>query len=192
MGAHLRKLIRRTARVAIVVIACTVGTLGPLPTAARAEVVTFSGGCLLDLSLFYQSPVGRLPGQVSMGVSGSGTCVINATPTTISLSGSLGTSPLTGGWGCLAGVATGTATVSVPLPGWPGPLVQLVAVNTGGVITLVATVIVLPIPLTFEGVGTLVPDVLQNPLQEVSCVLGTSQGSGSWIGPFVFQDPTFK
>ncbi len=172
----MRKLIRRLSGVVAGIAIASVLA----PATSHAEEAVFSGGCLLTLGVSFSPFVGRVPGQGSLAFSGSGPCVVNGELATATFQGTLQADPGVG-FGCASGLARGEGRFSLPLPDFPDPVVQVAAVNSGGVVTLVAYALT----VRYEGVAEFVPDSAF----EVSCAASTSVSSATWTGPLLFQDP---
>lgn len=172
--------VRNRLAVAALCAATAVGALTTRPAGAEA---TWAGACVVDVAVSYAVPVSSVPAPNGMRLSGTGTCVVNGVVTALSLGGVLATTPVTGGYGCGGGVATGSGAVNVTMPGFPAPTVQLFLVEAGGVVSL-AVVSVTPHVLRFEGVA----DLARDEAASVQCLLG-GMSQTTWKGTFAFQDP---
>jgi hypothetical protein len=164
-------------RAAILVTGIFLATLAT-GAPAGAEGV-FAGACTLDVDVTYSEELELLPGPRTLQLDGVGTCVVNGAVAPLVLQGVAATTPLTGGYACGGGVATGTGVVDIALPGFPDPVVQLAIVDTGGVVTMT----VLALYLTFDGVAELV----REPSDTLTC--GGSWATTTWTGAMAFQDP---
>jgi hypothetical protein len=170
----------RSLKNVIAVVAAAAGAVGSLPAPAAADVAVFSGACTVTLEVRFAAVVTATPGATSLSASGGGTCVVNGQFAQLVLRGTLATTPLTGGYSCAGGVATGTGVVEIDTPGFSSPVVQLTAVEAGGVIELVVLAPVLP----FDGLASLVRDHNESP----SCAT-TGYIRTTWTGAMAFQDP---
>ena len=147
-----------------------------LPAAgpARAEALII-GACWLTVSTGTQT---LLPpaSPVTVNIGGSGPCRVVGDiggPYTGTLSATL-----TGVFGCFTGAAVGTGTFVLARPGFPGDLTLTVAATAAGVLTVAG------VELRFVGAGAFVSRTAPT----LACTAGSA--SMSWVGPFVFEDPT--
>jgi hypothetical protein len=170
------QVVRRTVFVSVLVAS----TSGVAIDAASAGTAVFSGACTLTVDAVFSGAVTSSTGPRSVSIGGSGTCIVNGAAAALTLYGSLATTSSTGGYSCTGGVATGTGVVDITAPGFPSPSVQLVVVQTGGAVVLVAVALL----LRFEGVAELV----QDPTDVAACPAGGYTAT-TWSGGLAFQDP---
>jgi hypothetical protein len=155
--------------------------LAAIPTTAAAtEGAVFAGGCVFGLNVSFSPGIRNVPSAQSGTFSGSGTCVVNGEVAPMNFFGSFATNPLTTGFGCVSGVLHGSGTFVVDTNGFPSPNVQVTFVNTGGVISVLATK-----TGVFTGVGSLVQDGNDT----VECATSPPLTSDHWLGAVAFEDP---
>lgn len=166
------------ARIGVVVIGVIVLATA-FPGRALGDGV-FAGACTLAIRVTFDPAVGPVPGPTVLWLDGTGTCVVNGLVAPLDFQAQVATTPLTGGYSCAGGVATGTGVFQVATPGFPSPVVTVTVVDTGPAVTIVMTSLL----VTFEGVASLARDTT-----DVTTCWTSSMTATDWTGAVVFQDP---
>lgn len=172
--------VRRVRRVVGAVLVTTLAWGLDSPAADATEGAVFSGVCTMTLDVGFSDAVSMTAASRRITIDGGGTCVVNGDFAPMTLVGSLETTALTGGYSCVGGVATGTGVIDIETPGFPAPVVQLVAAQVGPVVTLT----VLALPVRFDGVA-----VLRQDADDAAACPSTGYTTTSWDGAMPFQDP---
>ena len=172
---------RRLAAVLLAFAALAAGSVAAPSSAVATEGGVFVGTCVFNASLraTYSPALTAVPTARTIGLDGTGTCVVNGATGIVSVGGGVTS---IGPFGCHEGAALGGVSLSFSVPGFNRAFgnVTLAVVNTGGVMTVAATYQ----GVRLAGAGPFV----QDPLKTVQCTTG-SVTSANWTGALVFEDP---
>lgn len=170
-------------RVALIALAILVLPVYGSPSASATESSVYGGACVMTMNASFSPGLTATPSAQTVNVSGGGLCQVNISLLATGLFAA-GTSTISGGMSCSAGVSTGLGNFQ--LFGTPSlPSVSngaVVIINAGGTFVIVFSWQI----YRFVAVG----EFAQADARGALCLAGTPQTGASLAGAFVLEDPT--